>query len=93
LRIYVREAILTEAAVKSEVVFEGLSTNRGQVDPDLAVIVVVDHISKVDLIGELEDTICLGRDLDGDTGVDKGTMAPWLSVLTTRLDGDVVGVG
>jgi hypothetical protein len=91
--MYVREAILTEAAVKSEVVFEGLSANRGQVNPDLAVIVVVDRVSKVDLIGELEDTICLSRDLDGDTGVDEGTMAPRLSILTTRLDGDVVGMG
>jgi hypothetical protein len=69
--MYVREAVLTEAAVKGEVVFEGLSANPGQVNPDLAVIVVVDYVSKVDLIGELEDTVCLGRDLDGDTGVDK----------------------
>ena len=57
MRLDVWGVVLNVAAVEGEVVFEHISSNRGEVNPDLAVIIAVDSVSEVDFVGVLEDTI------------------------------------
>lgn len=70
---------------------ERVASNRVQVDPDIVEVIQVDRVGEVDLVGAPVDTFELVGDLDGDTGVEGGPKVPCFSILTTRLERDVLG--
>lgn len=93
IRLNIWRVVRPVARVERKVVVESLSTDRGEVDPDLGLVGVVDRVCEIDLVLALVDSVRLGRDLQCDAGVGGRTASPWFFVSTTWLDGNIVRMG
>jgi hypothetical protein len=87
----VRRRLRGTAGVESKVVLEGLAANRREINPDLVVLDRIDRVGKVDLVRISVDAIVLSRNLERDSGILGGSIAPAFLVSATRQDWYVVG--
>jgi hypothetical protein len=80
------------AGVERKVVVEGLSANRGEVDPNIGLVDRIDRVGEVDLVHTSVDAVVLGRNLERDTRILGRSVAPAFLIPTTGVDRHIVGI-
>jgi hypothetical protein len=89
--VRVRRRLRGTTGVEREVVVKRLAANGREINPDLVVMNRIDRVGEVDLVRPSVDAVLLGRDLECDSGVLGGSVAPAFLIPAAGRDRYVAG--